>query len=127
MLATIRKEDNNMTPTATQSTTTKRRNATKPDPTVTRIMETEPNSNIFKCSVPSTTWSNVVYTVTVRATWYPYTAQCQCPGSTGNCKHKHAAIKAVDAYRTNRWHHRKPTGPLEWSLGNESPLNGGAA
>jgi hypothetical protein len=91
-------------------------------PSVTDFKETEPNGNIFKCSVPSRSFAGITYTVTVRATWYPYTAQCQCPGSHGKCAHKQAAIDAVDAHRTQRWRNRHGYMPLEWALGANEPL-----
>jgi hypothetical protein len=75
---------------------------------VTHLSETARHSNIFVCLVPSRSFkradgSPVVYRVVVRATYYPYSAKCQCPGSHGNCAHKQAAIAAVEAFRTERW------------------------
>jgi hypothetical protein len=93
-----------MVVSASKITTKNPDTATPPE--VARIMETEPNSNIFKCSIPSQTFRNATYTITVYATSYPYRATCNCPAQLKKptlCKHMLAAQDAVETYRMNRW------------------------
>jgi hypothetical protein len=104
-------------------------------PKVTHITETTLGSNVFVCLVPSRTLkrpdgSAVVYKLHVWATWYPYDAECQCPGSRNNCAHKQVSIDAVEAYRVGRWQANQQKrgekhAPLTWQLGNESAMTQG--